>query len=106
MDRIDVLKGAEKRLTGDRPESYGPPEDSLPIIAKYWSLYLQNAIVGFNDIAVSPLDAANMMVLLKIARQQAQTKIIPDNYIDMAGYSALAGEIATMYRPDEEGMRE
>lgn len=106
MDRIDVLKSAEKRLTCDRPESYGPPEDSLPLIAKYWSLYLQNAIVGFNDIAVSPLDAANMMILLKIARQQAQTKINPDNYIDVAGYSALAGEIATTYRPDEESMGE
>lgn len=55
---------------------------------------------------MSPLDAANMMILLKIARQQAQTKINPDNYIDVAGYSALAGEIATTYRPDEESMGE
>lgn len=39
-------------------------------------------------------DVAMMMVLFKTGRIMSG-KVNPDNYIDLAGYAACAGEIAT-----------
>ena len=39
-------------------------------------------------------DAANMMELLKIARRKAGAHN-PDDYVDAAGYAAIAHECAT-----------
>nr|DAK94186.1 MAG TPA: hypothetical protein [Caudoviricetes sp.] len=44
-----------------------------------------------NDI--SPVDVAQMMILLKVARAKGNPKH-QDNWVDMAGYAACAGEIA------------
>ena len=41
-----------------------------------------------------------MMVLLKLARIK-NGKFNEDDYVDMCGYSALAGEIATKAKSDE-----
>ena len=54
-------------------------------IAKMWSAYLDRDISG--------RDVALMMVLLKVARTKAGSHNT-DDYIDMVGYSSIAGELS------------
>ena len=91
MTRKEILATAEKCVNGERQEQYGTPEDNFRTIAEFWQIYLskkpQPTSIDAHDVAV-------MMALLKIARI-ASGQIKDDNYIDLAGYAACAGEIAT-----------
>lgn len=87
--RENLLNIASARVS-TKPDEYGEPEDNFKKIADYWSLYLGR------DIAA--LDVAHMMVLLKLARAEAAGTI--DTYVDIAGYSACAGEI--WYKKEQE----
>lgn len=89
--RETILEEAKMCICHDRQNQYGSPEDSFAAIANYWSIYLLNSkkIVG----AITSKDVALMMVLLKIARAEGQAHHA-DNYVDMAGYAALAAELA------------
>lgn len=89
--RETVLEKARLCICQDRQNQYGAPEDSFTSIANYWSLYLlsNKKLVE----ALSPSDVALMMVLLKLARTEGHTHHV-DNYVDMAGYAALAAELS------------
>jgi hypothetical protein len=86
MTRAEILEAAKGCVTGQRPEDYGSPEDSFGMIGKLWTAYLEHP--------VSSMDAAVMMGLLKIARIQGN-RSTQDSFVDLAGYAACAGEIAT-----------
>ena len=94
MNRAEILHEAEKCVCTDRQEQYGSPESNFGLIAELWQTYLRQRCVSSGaDVCILPDDVAVMMALLKIARiATGQTK--PDNYIDLAGYAACAGEIA------------
>lgn len=93
MTRSDILETAKKKcVCGDREEDYGSPEDSFKLIASLWSDYLTGTH-GVNRHFVDAADVAIMMALLKIARMAHGNKA--DNFVDLAGYAACAGEIAT-----------
>ena len=95
MTRSEILAEAERIVTGDREEQYGPPEDNFALIAELWALYLRRMCVSSGaDVYIKPDDVAIMMVLLKIARTVTVDKPKADSYIDMAGYASCAGEIA------------
>ena len=82
---VGILDEASSILRGYRNSEYGPPEHSFDAIARLWSAYL--------DSDISPREVGVMMALLKIARSiHAPGK--RDNYVDLAGYAALAGGIA------------
>lgn len=86
VTRAEILETARKCVCGQREEDYGSPEDNFQIIANLWELYL--------DAVGHPLgahDVANMMILLKVARNAGGSKL--DNWIDIAGYAACGGEI-------------
>ena len=86
MTRDEILKEASRIISTDRADDYGPADESFKRIARLWTAYL--------DVAVSPMDAANMFVLSKVQR----TLMSPskdDTWIDIAGYAALAGEMMT-----------
>ena len=68
----------------DRQKDYGDKTENHNNIARLWSVYL--------DTKIEAHDVAIMMVLLKIARTKLG-KVSKDTYIDMAAYSAIAGEI-------------
>ena len=85
--RKTILDAAEKCVCQDRQDTHGRPEDSFCAIADLWTAYL-----GTGQ-EIDPVDVANMMVLLKIARAKENPKH-QDNWVDMAGYAACAGEIA------------
>jgi hypothetical protein len=73
------------RLSGtDRQKDYGDKVDNHNNIARLWSAYLDKDIKA-HDVAI-------MMSLLKIARTKLGA-VSKDTYIDMAAYSAIAGEI-------------
>lgn len=84
MKREEVLSKAEDIITGARQSTYGSPEDCFRGIAQMWSGYL--------GIDITASDVAMLMVLLKVARTKGR-KDYADNYIDIAGYAACAGEL-------------
>lgn len=94
MDRKEILNKAEEIINGDREGTYGAPEDSFDRIAQLWSVYLNHD--------VSSVDVANMMVLLKVARN-AGGVYKDDNWIDICGYAALGGEIQSRFNYDSFG---
>lgn len=83
--RKTILDAAEKCVCHDRQDTHGRPEDSFGDIADLWTAY--------KGVEFDPVDVAQMMILLKIARAKGNPKHA-DNWIDIAGYAACAGEIA------------
>lgn len=83
MNRKECLQKAEKCVCGDRDIDHGKPEDTFGMIAKFWSDYLSTPITA-HDVSI-------MMVLFKAARIRCG-RYVEDNYVDMAGYAACAGE--------------
>ena len=96
ITRKSILAEAEKCVCGDRDEQYGSPENNLSLIARLWREYLDT------DKPITAHDVAIMMALLKIARIASGQKK-PDNYVDLAGYAACAGEIAFRQNDEETG---
>ena len=96
MTREEILEQARICVCGERTTDYGSPEDSFAAIAELWSVYLTNfCVVGtgaFTDITSK--DVACMMALLKIARIGGG-RGTADSFVDLAGYAACGGEIAT-----------
>lgn len=93
--RKTILDAAEKCVCRDRQDTHGRPEDSFGAIADLWTAYL-----GTGQ-EIDPVDVANMMILLKIGRAKENPKH-QDNWVDMAGYAACAGEIAAdVYGKDD-----
>ena len=86
MNRSEILKTADKVINGERQDAYGRAEDSFALIAALWSAYL--------DEVITRVDVANMMIMLKIAREKCG-KGKADNWVDIVGYAALGGEIST-----------
>lgn len=85
--RKTILDAAEKCVCHDRQDTHGKPEDSFGVIADLWTAYLD---IGRE---ITPVDVAQMMILLKIGRAKENPRH-QDNWVDMAGYAACAGEIA------------
>lgn len=84
MTRDEILTKAAECVSGQRVDDYGKPENNFAVIAEFWSAYTKHIITA-HDVAV-------MMALLKIARiSSGHGKT--DNYIDLAGYAACAGEL-------------
>lgn len=86
MNRTEILDTAREAVTRDRAATHGDAERTFGLIAAYWSAHL--------DRPVSAADVAVMMVLLKLARSKA-TPGHADHWVDMAGYAACGGELAT-----------
>lgn len=90
MNREEILKTAINIITKDRQDQYGNAEDSFSKIADYWTVFLKGSL---NDgCAITADDVAMMMILLKIARSDSNPMHL-DNYVDICGYAALAGEM-------------
>jgi hypothetical protein len=88
IDRIakQFCETAGDMVSNDRASAHGDANRCFDIVARLWSQYLLTNIAG-NQVPI-------MMVLLKIARSM-NGNFNKDDYIDMCGYSALAGEMAT-----------
>lgn len=97
MKRAEILEQARVCVTGEREQDYGSPENNFETIGLLWGIYLNaahpEALKMFPVNGITPKDVAAMMALLKIAR--IATGNNPDSFIDLAGYAACGGEIAT-----------
>ncbi len=85
----DIARKAAELVDGDRAGTHGDKLDNHCDIASLWTAYLGKrlrSILGAKDVAL-------MLALLKIARTKSGAHN-PDDYLDGAGYMAVAGEIA------------
>ena len=80
-----ILEEAISLISNDRHNDHGAADKSFERIAKFWSLIL--------DTPVKPHQVAQCMIALKLSRIN-HTSVNDDNWIDIAGYAALGGEIA------------
>lgn len=91
MKHNEILHEAVKITEGKR-DSYSSPENNFAVIAQLWDAYCKHKTkIEAHDVAV-------MMVLFKVGRI-GTGKPKADNYVDIAGYAAWAGELIT-----EEGV--
>lgn len=96
ITRKSILAEADRCVCTDREEEYGNAKNNFSLIARLWREYLDT------DKPITAHDVAVMMALLKIARiASGQTK--EDNYVDLCGYAACAGEIAFRQNDEETG---
>lgn len=84
MIREDVLDQAKDRVM-TKSKIHGEVESSFDAIATAWSIYL-----GMN---ITSRQVCEMMILMKLQRINYGAPTL-DSYVDIAGYSALAAEIA------------
>lgn len=89
MNRTEILQTANEYVTKDRAATHGEAEDSFAQIAAAWTWWLNDRL----SAPVTAYDVAMMMVLFKLARAKGNAQHI-DNFVDGAGYLAIAGEIA------------
>jgi len=90
---------AEKAATlvgGDRREAYGDVTEGMDRIAAVWDGILTAAGVA-RSRPLNAHDVANMMEGLKIARRYTGP-YRADNYVDGAGWAAVAGEAGAKRR--------
>lgn len=87
MNRPEILDNAKKCVCGQRQQDYGSPENNFERIAALWNAYLGAKTVDAVDVAM-------MLALLKVARIKTG-RGTEDSFVDLAGYAACAGEIAT-----------
>ncbi len=94
--KAEILAEATAIVTKDRNLSYGNPEDNFRNIAWAWEWYLNmvNDLDGALAIGVEPYHVADMMILMKVARNAHKPK--RDNYVDIAGYAACGAEAADL----------
>lgn len=93
MNRDEILDAAKEAVNRNPAD----PAVTHRRIASLWETYL-TAESGL-PIRLTGIDAAHMMVLLKLAREQSSHN--PDNYVDMAGYAACAGEMSRILECDD-----
>ena len=91
MTKEEILKKAKELITGDRNDTHGDAYRNHAEIAEFWNIFLDKKLQPMADITAE--DVALMMVLMKISRNTQGKKSNIDNFIDMCGYAAIAGEI-------------
>lgn len=91
MNREELFSTAATIISADRQATYGPAKDNFTSTGKLWGQVL--------GVPVSPEQVAICMVLLKIDRLRV-TPNHADTWVDILGYGALGGEIATEYHPE------
>ncbi|HAT66259.1 MAG TPA: hypothetical protein DCS66_16975 [Flavobacteriaceae bacterium] len=86
----ELLKEANKLISGKRHSDYGDKLTNHKNIAALWSIFLRTNI--------TPHDVAMCMALVKVARLMHARK--HDSYVDLSAYAAIAGEIAARTEKD------
>ena len=86
LNKATFINAALELITKDRNETHGEAFDQLVATANLWNTYMDTDIFDAEQVAVC-------MVLMKISRS-CHGKYNPDDFIDMIGYAAIAGEAA------------
>lgn len=88
-----ILQDAALLVDGDRHQTHGPADKNLGTTGELWTFYSGRKLDA-HDVAI-------MNVLQKISRILCGERI-RDHYVDIAGWAALAGELANK-EPNEAG---
>ena len=91
MKKEEILAKAKEIISNDRNVSHGDAFKNHAEIAEFWNIFLDNKLQPMASITAQ--DVAIMMILLKISRSTQGKEFNLDNFVDMAGYAAIAGEI-------------
>lgn len=91
MKAAEIATKAAGLVGGDRAQQNGDKRQNFGNIASLWNGYL--AIRRDPSAPLDAIDIGHMMVLMKVARTQTG-RLNADDWLDMVGYSACAGEIA------------
>ncbi len=83
--RERILDEAKQLVSVDRHDQHGAAEVNLGLTGDLWT--------AWSGRQLSAHDVAMMNILQKISRILAGHHNV-DNYVDIAGYAALAGELA------------
>ena len=111
--RNQILDEVDKILSGDRRNDYGEASASFKRIADYWNTYLMHKRDKIEQAAheedlpyeflrgeyLTDYDAAMMMILFKIAREENRHK--RDNIRDIIGYAVLAEDLSILHTDAE-----
>ena len=102
MNREEILKTAIEIVTKDRQNTYGEPENNFDIAAQLIGAYVNAACINGTDydFCITEEDVAAMMILMKVARISSDKQHL-DSWLDVIGYGACGGEIATKGLIDE-----
>ena len=87
----NILQHAKELVSSDRESTHGDVRENHEQIAEFWNIFLDKKLQPMASITAE--DVALMMVLMKISRNTQGKKNNLDNFIDMCGYAAIAGEI-------------
>ena len=91
LSKEEILAKANEFISKDRNETHGDAFKNHAEIAEFWNTFLDSKLKPMANITAQ--DVAIMMILLKISRSTQGEKFNIDNFIDMVGYAAIAGEI-------------
>lgn len=84
MKAIEYLDTARELVGGDRAVAYGDAKRLYDRLAAMWSAYLETPVTAEQ--------VCWMIMQMKMIRTESGHR--PDNYVDAAGYAALAGEVS------------
>lgn len=84
-----ICSKAAQLVGGDRAKTHGDKIENHQNIAALWNAYLGWGI----ETPLTAQNVAMMMALVKVARTKLGSHN-PDDYVDLAGYAGVAGEIA------------
>jgi hypothetical protein len=93
-----ICRSAAVLVAGDREATHGDKHENFKNIAFIWNAILAMKLPAIIEDPLSPLDVANLLEGLKIARRYTGTHNL-DDYVDGAGYAGCAGEIAEKMHP-------
>jgi hypothetical protein len=91
LSKEEILAKANEFISKDRNETHGDAFKNHAEIAEFWNIFLDSKLKPMANITAQ--DVAIMMILLKVSRSTQGEKFNIDNFIDMVGYAAIAGEI-------------
>lgn len=101
QDRIEILNRAAELTDGERNFQHGDPVAQHRACAHLWNAYLDlSRFRGMppdeqRGIHLQAPDVAIMMALVKLSRMAHGDPLNMDNFVDAAGYIAIAGECVT-----------
>jgi hypothetical protein len=77
LEAENILDEAKRLVTGERQNSYGPPDQDFKRTAAMWS--------ALKGVEFEPREVAMFMICLKLSRETHQRK--RDSAVDIAGYA-------------------
>lgn len=95
MKAAENLCAAAELVGGDRARQHGDARTLHEYVARLWTTYLDD------QLPIDAVDVLAMMALLKLARTQ-HGEHNRDDWVDLLGYAALAGQIAEQTREPGE----